>query len=95
MKISFKLPRWAWFSLLGIALLLAFVWVATTSGPLAPIKVTVIRVARGEVAPALFGVGTIEARRAYLTGPTVPGRARIPVAKADAVRAGGVICSTA
>jgi len=92
MKISFNLPRWAWFSLLGIALLLAFVWVATTSGPLAPIKVTVTRVIRGEVAPALFGIGTVEARRAYLIGPTVPGRVRsVLVDVGDSVKAGQLL----
>jgi HlyD family secretion protein len=92
MKISFKLPRWAWFSLLGIALLLAFVWVATTSGPLAPIKVTVTKVAKGEVAPALFGIGTVEARRAYLIGPTVPGRVRsVLVDVGDRVKAGQLL----
>jgi HlyD family secretion protein len=77
---------------LGIALLLAFVWVATTSGPLAPIKVTVTRVIRGEVAPALFGIGTVEARRAYLIGPTVPGRVRsVLVDVGDSVRAGQLL----
>jgi len=92
MKISFNLPRWAWFSLLGIALLLAFAWVATTSGPLAPIKVTMTRVARGVVAPALFGIGTIEARRAYLIGPTVPGRVRsVLVDVGDSVKAGQLL----
>jgi HlyD family secretion protein len=64
MKIPFPLPRQAWFAAFGIGLLLALGWVATTSGPLAPIKVTVTQIAKGEVAPALFGIGTVEARRA-------------------------------
>jgi cysteine sulfinate desulfinase/cysteine desulfurase-like protein len=38
MKSLFDRPRWVWFSLLGIALLLAFIWVVTTSGPIAPIQ---------------------------------------------------------
>ncbi len=76
MKIPFPLPRQAWFAALGIGLLLALGWAATTSGPLAPIKVTVTQVAPGDVAPALFGIGTVEARRAYLIGPTFAGRVR-------------------
>lgn len=92
MKIPFSLSRQVWFALLGIALLLAFVWVATTSGPLAPIKVTVTQVAKGEVAPALFGIGTVEARRAYLIGPTVAGRVRsVLVDVGDTVKAGQLL----
>jgi len=73
-------------------LLLAFVWVATTSGPLAPIKVTVTQVAKGEVAPTLFGIGTVEARRAYLIGPTVAGRVRsVLVDVGDSVKAGQLL----
>ena len=66
MKIAKTLPRQVWFAAFGVALLIAFAWLTTTSGPLAPIKVTVTQVAQGEVAPALFGIGTVEARRAYL-----------------------------
>ena len=76
MKIPKTLPRQVWFAAFGVALLIAFAWLTTTSGPLAPIKVTVTQVAQGEVAPALFGIGTVEARRAYLIGPTVAGRVR-------------------
>jgi hypothetical protein len=40
MEISaFSLPRQIWFALIGIALVLAFGWVATKSGPFAAIKV--------------------------------------------------------
>lgn len=92
MKIPFPLPRQVWFATFGIALLLALGWVATTSGPLAPIKVTVTQVAKGEVAPALFGIGTVEARRAYLIGPTVAGRVgRVLVDVGDVVKAGALL----
>lgn len=92
MKMPFTLPRQVWFAVFGIALLLALVWVATTSGPLAPIKVTVTRVAKGDVAPALFGIGTIEARRAYLIGPTAAGRVRsVLVDVGDSVKAGQLL----
>jgi HlyD family secretion protein len=92
MKIPFTLPRQVWFVVLGLALLAAFVWLATHSGPFAPIKVTVTRVARGEVRPALFGIGTVEARRAYLIGPTAAGRvSRVLVDVGDRVRAGQLL----
>ncbi|MEO1765760.1 efflux RND transporter periplasmic adaptor subunit [Thiobacter aerophilum] len=63
MNNRFALPRQLWLVILGVALLAAFAWLATHSGPFAPIKVTVVQVARGEVRPALFGIGTDEARR--------------------------------
>ncbi len=92
MRMSFALPRQVWFVLFGVMLLLAFGWVAMTSGPLAPIKVTVTQVAKGEVAPALFGIGTVEARRAYLIGPTAAGRVRnVLVDVGDAVKAGQLL----
>jgi len=92
MKMSFSLPRQIWFVLIGIALVLAFGWVATRSGPFAPIKVTVTRADRGNVAPALFGIGTVEARRAYLIGPTSAGRvSSVLVDVGDNVKAGQLL----
>ena len=76
MKISLHIPRQVWFAVFGVVLLLALAWVATKSGPLAPTRVTVARVVVGDVAPALFGIGTVEAQRAYLIGPTTAGRVR-------------------
>lgn len=92
MKIPIIPPRQFWFAATGIVLLLAFAWLAMTSGPFAPIKVTVTQVAKGEVAPALFGIGTVEARRAYLIGPTAAGRVRsVLVDVGDAVKAGQLL----
>lgn len=92
MKMTLNLPRQVWFALSGIALLLAFGWVATKSGPLAPIKVTVTRVVKGDVTPSLFGIGTVEARRAYLIGPTTAGRVgRVLVDVGDRVAAGQLL----
>jgi len=92
MKIPKIPPRQIWFAAIGIVLLLAFAWLAMTSGPFAPIKVTVTQVAKGEVAPALFGIGTVEARRAYLIGPTAAGRVRsVLVDVGDAVKAGQLL----
>ena len=92
MTLRISLPRWAWLTGAGAAVLLAFGWVATTSGPLAPIKVTLTQVATGTITPSLFGIGTVEARRAYLIGPTVAGRvARVLVDVGDRVKAGQLL----
>jgi len=92
MKLPPTLPRQVWFAVFGVALLLALGWVATQSGPLAPIQVTVTQVVTGEVSPALFGIGTVEAQRAYLIGPTAAGRVkRVLVDVGDTVKAGQLL----
>src|SRR3989338_104364 len=92
MKNFLALPRQVWFGVFGIVFLLVFGWVATKSGPFAPIKVTVTQVAKGEVSPALFGIGTVEARRVYLIGPTAAGRVgRVLVDVGDTVQAGQLL----
>jgi HlyD family secretion protein len=81
-----------WFFGFGIILLLALAWVATQSGPLAPIRVTETRVVEGDVHPALFGIGIVEAQRAYLIGPTVAGRVkRVLVDVGEKVKAGQLL----
>jgi len=42
-------------------------------GPLAPVKVQIVTLTQGKLEPALFGVGTVEARRSYSIGPTRTG----------------------
>ncbi len=92
MKLPFAVPRQVWFAIFGVALMLALVWVATNSGPLAPIQVTVKPVVRGDLTPALFGIGTIEARRAYLVGPIAAGRVyQVLVDVGDTVSAGQLL----
>lgn len=77
---------------LGLLLLGGLGYTIARSGPLAPTRVTVAKVERGEVAPALFGIGTVEARRAYLIGPTVAGRVlRVLVDVGAPVRAGQLL----
>ena len=69
-----------------------FVYVALRSGPLTPIPVTVTGVETRSITPALFGIGTIEARRAYLIGPTTAGRVlRVLVDVGDTVKAGQLL----
>ncbi|WP_323002132.1 efflux RND transporter periplasmic adaptor subunit [Denitromonas sp.] len=85
------LRRWAWLPL-AIALLAGFAYVVARSGPLAPVRVTVATVTEGQVAPELFGIGTVDARRAYAVGPTAPGRLlQVDVDVGDTVRAGQVL----
>lgn len=92
MKIPANLLRKLLLAALGIVLVAAFFWVATHSGPLAPIKITVTKVTKGEITPALFGIGTVEARRDYLIGPTVAGRVkRVLVDVGDSVKAGQLV----
>jgi HlyD family secretion protein len=75
-----------------VPLLALFIYVALRSGPLAPIPVTVTAVESRSVVPALFGIGTVEARYTYLIGPTVPGRIkRVDVQVGDRVQAGQLL----
>lgn len=84
--------RRAGLSLLALALLSAFVWMIARSGPLAPIRVTTVTVGAGALAPALFGIGTVEARRSYMIGPTAAGRVlRVLVDAGDPVKAGQLL----
>lgn len=69
-----------------------FVYVALRSGPLAPVPVTVAKVENRAIAPALFGVGTVEARYTYKIGPTFAGRVkRVEVQVGDTVKAGQLL----
>ena len=74
---------------LGILLVAAMTYVVMRSGPLAPTRVTVVQAAEGQLTPQLFGIGTVEARRSYLIGPTTAGRVRtVVVDVGDTVKAG-------
>lgn len=75
-----------------VPLLVLFVYVALRSGPLAPVTVTVAEVKSKSIAPALFGIGTVEARYTYKIGPTVAGRVqRLEVHVGDRVKGGQVL----
>jgi HlyD family secretion protein len=85
---------WRRLGLAGLALLLvgALVFVALRTGPLAATRVTVTRVQEGRLSPAIFGVGTVEARRSWMVGPTVAGRVlAVKVDVGDSVRAGQLL----
>ncbi|MDP2832246.1 MAG: efflux RND transporter periplasmic adaptor subunit [Pseudomonadota bacterium] len=69
-----------------------FVYVGLRAGPLAPIPVTVATVESLSISPALFGIGTVEARYTYKIGPTVAGRVKsVAVQVGDRVKAGQVL----
>lgn len=75
-----------------LPLMALLAYVALRSGPLAPVPVTVARVESQALAPALFGIGTVEARYTYKIGPTFAGRVkRLDVHVGDPVRAGQVL----
>ena len=80
--------------LIGVGAVTAalFGYVVLHSGPLAPVAVTTAVVEARSISPALFGIGTVEARFFYKIGPTFAGRvAKIHVDVGDRVQAGQVL----
>ncbi|MGB4061654.1 MAG: efflux RND transporter periplasmic adaptor subunit [Burkholderiaceae bacterium] len=76
----------------ALAVLGGIAFVMVRSGPLAPVKVTVARVDTGHVSPAVFGLGTVEARRSWMVGPTAAGRVlRVAVDVGDTVAPGQLL----
>ncbi len=75
-----------------IPLLALFVYVALRSGPLAPVPVVLATVENKSISPALFGIGTVEARYTYKIGPTFAGRIKnMDVHVGDQVKARQVL----
>ena len=79
-----------------IAGLSAFVallgFVAFQMGPLAPTKLTVTQVKSESLTPAVFGIGSVEARQSWLMGPTQSGRVlKVHVDVGQSVKAGQVL----
>ena len=72
-----SLSRRTW-TLVGVMvpLLALFAYVALRSGPLAPVSVTTTTVESRPLSPALFGIGTVEARHTYKIGPTIAARVK-------------------
>jgi RND family efflux transporter MFP subunit len=90
MKIG--LPRrWA-LAAAALAVLGGFGWVVATQGPMAPVRVTTARAEQAELAPTAFGIGTVEARRSHVLGPTAAGRVlRVLVDEGERVVAGQLL----
>mgnify|MGYP000908296686 FL=1 len=79
-------------SALAVVLVAALAFVALRTGPLAPIRVTVTSAQEGKLSPAIFGIGTVEARRSWMVGPTVAGRVlSVRVDVGDTVKAGQLL----
>lgn len=74
MKAGQLFTRKLGLGLFGAMLIAGFGLVVARSGPLSPIQITTLRVEAGSLSPAIFGIGTVEARRNYLIGPTAAGR---------------------
>jgi len=92
MKLKVPSSKVLMLGLLGVLLLVAIVFVIRRAGPLAPVRVTVVQAAEGSITPALFGIGTVDARRSYLIGPTAAGRVlRVLVDVGDTVKAGQLL----
>jgi HlyD family secretion protein len=92
MKIPSNPLRRLGLGLLGVLLIVALAYVVMRSGPMAPVRVTVARATVGTLSPSLFGIGTVEARRAYLIGPTAAGRVgKVLVDVGDTVQAGQLL----
>jgi HlyD family secretion protein len=75
---------------IGLLVLVAFVFIR--SGPLAPVQVVVTTVKEGRIQPEIFGIGTVEARRSWMIGPTTAGRVlAVKVDVGDHVKAGELL----
>jgi HlyD family secretion protein len=92
MMKSFRFGKTAVLAAIGIAVLAGFVVIMLRSGPWQPIRVSVVRAEAATIAPSLFGIATVEARRSYFIGPTAAGRVQsVRVDVGDPVRAGELL----
>ncbi|WP_395770451.1 efflux RND transporter periplasmic adaptor subunit [Arenimonas sp.] len=81
-----------WLSAFLLALFGLFLFVALRSGPLAPVPVTSVQVERIELAPALTGIGLVEARYVHKIGSVAAGRLKsVLVQPGDTVKAGQLL----
>ncbi|MBI4763171.1 MAG: efflux RND transporter periplasmic adaptor subunit [Deltaproteobacteria bacterium] len=72
-----------------VVLLIGAGILALTPGPIGSLKVETAKVEQGDLEPAIFGIGTVEARLTYTIGPTQAGRLMaVHVDQGDTVKAG-------
>ena len=77
---------------LALLILGAIVFVLRSAGPLARTRITIQTVREGVLSPSIYGIGTVEARRSWMVGPTTAGRVlSVKVDVGDTVHAGQVI----
>lgn len=68
------------------------IWLLYNKGPLGPTKVTITKAHKEDLKPAVFGIGTVEARLSYTVGPIQAGRLlSAAVDHGDMVKAGQVL----
>jgi HlyD family secretion protein len=92
MSIPRRIPKILLPLVLGACVLAGILFLLARNGPFAPARVTQAQVELGNLAPQIFGIGTVEARRSYLVGPTVASRvSRVLVDQGDRVRAGQLL----
>lgn len=92
MNLPVKQKRSIILLLLLLPILALFFYVATRSGPLAPVEVTIHTVSSQTLRPALFGIGSVEARYSYQVGPTAAGRiGKLTAQVGDLVTKGAVL----
>ena len=78
--------------LLAVAVVGVLGYVLLKAGPLAPVQVSVTSVQQGRLQASIFGIGTVEARRSWLVGPTQAGRVlSVRVDVGDVVKAGQLL----
>ncbi len=76
----------------ALALVGALAYASLRTGPLAPIKVTVTQPHEGSLSASIFGIGTVEAKRSWMVGPTTAGRVlSVKVDVGDRVKAGQLL----
>lgn len=89
MKLPSLRRRTLMLTAVSVPIIALFGYVVLRSGPLAPVSVVTAIVESRSISPALFGIGTIEARFFYKIGPTSAGRVeKIYVDVGDRVTAG-------
>ena len=66
--------RRVWLGAAVLLLLVGIAWLLYAKGPLGPTKVVVAKAQQGSLKPAVFGIGTVEARLTYTVGPVQAGR---------------------
>ena len=92
LNLTSPLKRRLLLTCLALALVGLFVFAMMRVGPLAPINVTLATVREDSFVPEIFGIGTVEARRSWLLGPTVAGRVlSVKVDVGDKVKAGQIL----
>lgn len=70
-----KIQSRTWLLVLVLASIASlFIFTVRSAGPMAPVQVVLGQVTNQSIQPALFGIGTVQARYTYKIGPTLAGR---------------------